>query len=426
MRKPTGARKIISGALAAVLSAVLLLAFAGVAHAGPSSGTVEARFLSSAAPGSTVQLTISTREPAVPNPVYEPRPLDQGYFAVSYDPAVLSFVGRQNAGSCTVTQAGYAGGLAQAECPESYAGRGAVKTDVFTLRVAAGAQPGTAQAYVSVEYSTVNASATPVLTIGRPSVPRIVGHVPPVSDTEAIGQGCADVMFVGVRGSGQTQSWGGEVSVVANQVDRLLPRSISLRQVYINYTAASVTSIATNGYGQYFDSIADGQNRLTRLLTRAATSCPDEKWILAGYSQGALVVNLASRGWGGDKHLAAVNLIADPNRFPGRDGMDFGSAGANRGVYAAGMEIATPLPRALEDKTFNICNKMDVVCDTTNRSYAPLLPLLLAGGPLGGLAGGSLVKGGVDAHLAYARTSAHLLRAMGSHSGSDARRALGR
>jgi Cutinase len=256
--------------------------------------------------------------------------------------------------------------------------------------------------------------------------PPIVGHAAPVSHLDAYAQGCADVMLVGVRGSGQTNAWGAEVAVVANEVNRLLPRSVSLRQVWIEYSAASVQSIATDGYGQYFGSIGHGQSELTQLLTHSAMRCPNEKWILAGYSQGALVVNLASRGWAGDPHLAALALIADPNRFPNGSGVNAGTSGSDKGIYAAGMQGATSLPPALSSRTASLCNNLDIVCDTTDKVYAAMLPALLLGRSLGAKATTGVVKHGVDVHTTYTRTSHSRLLGLASTSASRARAALGR
>src|SRR5688500_17405723 len=149
--KQTGFGSLAASSLVAVVAAGLLFGTSSAAVAGPTSGTVNAQFLSSASPGGTVQLAINTTEPAVPNPVYAPQPLDQGYFAITYDPKVLSFVSHQGSGTCTVTQAGYEGGWAQAVCPEAYAGPGVMKSDIFTLRVAGTALPGTVQPHVWAE-----------------------------------------------------------------------------------------------------------------------------------------------------------------------------------------------------------------------------------------------------------------------------------
>ncbi len=45
------------------------------------------------------------------------------------------------------------------------------------------------------------------------------------------------------------------------------------RQVYVDYTAASVPSIGYAGYAQYFDSISDGETRLQARSLAAPLNC---------------------------------------------------------------------------------------------------------------------------------------------------------
>jgi len=233
-------------------------------------------------------------------------------------------------------------------------------------------------------------------------------------------------MVVGVRGSGENNGWDKEISPIAGQITVALPQSVSLRQVYIDYASASVLSIATNGYRQYFDSISDGETRLQAVLDDSALRCPHEKWVLAGYSQGALVVNQVSRYYAGSAQLAAINLVADPEREPTGEGANYGSAGHHRGIYSVvASTVASPLPSKLSAKTLSLCDANDIVCDTTAPMFGALAALVVLGGPLGGQGVLAQARIGVRTHTSYPARDFATLQQMGAVSAAMARRSVG-
>ena len=206
-----------------------------------------------------------------------------------------------------------------------------------------------------------------------------------------------------------------------------LPRSISLRQVYVEYTAAAVSTILTKGIVYYLNSIEDGELKLLSVLNYSEQHCPNEKWILAGYSQGALSVDQVSRYYTSSDHLAAVDLIADPERERTGAGQNLGSAGPHQGIYSIAFDLASPLPSEISSKTLSLCNRDDVVCDTSAPYYTALLPLLpfLVGGPISAPLAAALLKHGVDVHTEYKSRSLTQLDTIGAASAGRARRALG-
>jgi len=61
----------------------------------------------------------------------------------------------------------------------------------------------------------------------------------------------------------------------------------------VRYPALPADNILNYTRGDFVSSAFDGINELRDVLRRENARCPDEKIILAGYSQGALVVHEA-------------------------------------------------------------------------------------------------------------------------------------
>src|SRR4051794_5968672 len=75
---------------------------------------------------------------------------------------------------------------------------------------------------VSVVVSVVALNAGPVSAVTLSTLsgfpPPIQGHAKPVSDRDSLAQGCADVLFVGLRGSGEKKDFGDTIKPIAKQV----------------------------------------------------------------------------------------------------------------------------------------------------------------------------------------------------------------
>jgi hypothetical protein len=109
----------------------------------------------------------------------------------------------------------------------------------------------------------------------------------------ARGSDCADVHVITARGSTEAPgegSTGALVTQIVNASDQTVSRAA------VDYPAT-----LTN----YADSSAEGVSALTTQLTAQVRECPDQKIVLAGFSQGAHVV-LDVLGGGGDGVLGAT------------------------------------------------------------------------------------------------------------------------
>ena len=169
---------------------------------------------------------------------------------------------------------------------------------------------------------------------------------------------CAQVLFVGVRGSGEPAPYG---PTIAEFRDALARRAgpATVRQAYLDYPATAIDAIDTQTVEQaildpaaprnsYFASVAAGVGALTRLIASQAQACPDQRLLLVGFSQGAEVVarTLASHPQG-SRLLAAV-LLGDPVHYPGQNVMELDGTARNRafGLVTALMylrSVAGPL-----------------------------------------------------------------------------------
>ncbi|MGX5681857.1 cell wall-binding repeat-containing protein [Schumannella luteola] len=207
----------------------------------------------------------------------------------------------------------------------------------------------------------------------------------PVSHWDAESTACADVLFLGVRGSGEEGAYGAPIEHIRDGVrDGLgtLPGvgdARTVREVYLDYPAAAVEVIADDLqrnldnalYGiprdqwvwHYLDSIDAGAIRLHNFLAAQATRCPNEKWVLTGYSQGALVINMVLADFADYSRYGGVFLLANPGQKDSQPVTDLGTAPEN--AYGVGTLLWPDLtiPTELTGLVFSECDAYDAVCD---------------------------------------------------------------
>jgi hypothetical protein len=246
------------------------------------------------------------------------------------------------------------------------------------------------------------------------------------SSSFAIGARCADVLFIGARGSGEAfeddtgnlvdEGYGPMVETVRDGVRNELDPSLSVRQYALDYAATPIDKLADDfvntvkslaefagpAVSTFLESADIGVTRLTDVLEDSRARCPDEKWVLAGYSQGALaihsaLIDVAADGNSATRQLASTVLIADPARdsantdavpsvFHGTQtsgGKGVVTIARALGVlgFTASLDIygsLGPLPPEVREKVIEVCNDGDVVCDTSRTMPAGHLLLLNA------------------------------------------------
>lgn len=206
---------------------------------------------------------------------------------------------------------------------------------------------------------------------------------------------CQDVVFLGIRGSGEKSTegtWGMGKRVTA--VYDSFIASVTNRRIAatgIDYVAAAVPGVDSLvapdiAWEEYLNSIDSGVYKAEATLINRSNKCPDEHFVLAGYSQGAMVIHRlvfdldrAPLGTALDRILPkidAVATIADGDRVAYDDVVTSGSSpteGKDYGVGLAGYPsgasyVATNTPlssvgHGLNSRWFQVCDYGDIVCD---------------------------------------------------------------
>lgn len=123
---------------------------------------------------------------------------------------------------------------------------------------------------------------------------------------------CAELLIVGVRGSGESAGMGEKVQAAVTEVENHIGAKRSIRNVALDYPALSTDYIKTDvadalqmkSNWVYLSSVGRGTLALGEVLGDSMLKCPTERWILVGYSQGSLVIN------------NAVEHYSDPSSMP--------------------------------------------------------------------------------------------------------------
>lgn len=224
---------------------------------------------------------------------------------------------------------------------------------------------------------------------------------------------CQDVVFLGVRGSGEKPmdgKWG--MGQRVTDVYNSFTASVKNRRIAatgIDYAAAdvprlvSLTPLGATAWEGYFASIDGGVHSLEATLINRSYKCPDERFVLAGYSQGAMAIHRvvfdlsrAPLGSVLDRILPKIDAVAtigDGDRVAFDDVVTLGSSpteGQDYGVGLAGFPsgasyVATSthlsyVGHGLNSRWFQVCDYGDLVCDYGRATTAGPFPTDLIAG----------------------------------------------
>jgi hypothetical protein len=123
------------------------------------------------------------------------------------------------------------------------------------------------------------------------------------------------------------------------------------------------------GIGKFMESLIDGEGKLNEFLFDRIRQCPGERLVLAGFSQGAMVIHRSMQILGSrvTDRIDAIVLIGDGDRLPHDDGQLLGSAGAKAkgvGLWYPKFSLAGGAKfGAIGGRVFSLCNSLDIVCD---------------------------------------------------------------
>jgi len=191
---------------------------------------------------------------------------------------------------------------------------------------------------------------------------------------------CAEVFFIGARGSGQNDDAAGPLNM-GDQVERLYrlfaarvhdqPISGSNRlarsaPVGVNYPALGAFSII----GPYFDSVDEGAQDVKAKIRAITRRCGKKtRFVLAGFSQGANAVTQALSEMTPNPRIDAVVLIASPVFRQGEAGTEYGDPGpGSQGILRGLWDLA--VPDWIADRTIAVCKPLDIVCASSGFDHA--------------------------------------------------------
>ncbi|MGV0813648.1 cutinase family protein [Mycolicibacterium boenickei] len=190
--------------------------------------------------------------------------------------------------------------------------------------------------------------------------------------------GCPDVHWIGVAGSGERDDPTADAGMGRVVYNSLGDLSKWVQQDGRTMTAEAVAYPAAPvpedgdllGWGGFMSSVDAGVAALGSQYAAFTQQCPTSKVVLAGYSQGAMVVHRNLAALSGSPNLAAALLIADGDRLPTDPTVNLGTAtalpGTGKGVAQDWPILAHapgPLPVAVGSRTVSVCDRGDAVCD---------------------------------------------------------------
>lgn len=190
--------------------------------------------------------------------------------------------------------------------------------------------------------------------------------------------GCPDLHWIGVAGSGERDD-----PTVNAGMGRVVYNSLRDLNQWVQQDGRTMTAEAVAypaapvpadgdllGWGGFMSSVDAGVAALGNQYAAFTQQCPSSKVVLAGYSQGAMVVHRNLAGLSGSPNLVAALLVADGDRLPADPTVNLGTAtavpGAGKGVAQDWPILAhapAPLPATVGSRTISVCDRGDAVCD---------------------------------------------------------------
>lgn len=217
---------------------------------------------------------------------------------------------------------------------------------------------------------------------------------------------CPDVQLLAIPGTWESSATDDPHNPTANALSLMLNVTNPVRaqfpegrlDVYtVPYVAqfSNPIAIPPDGQESYNKSRTEGTQRAEQELATLAKTCPLTSYVIAGFSQGAVIAGDlaaqigANRGPVPQDLVLGVTLIADGRRDTGPGagtvvGPPLPGVGAEvalRGLNVPGITMTGPRPGfgALANRTFTICAPDDLICDAPRQALTPanLLPSVM-------------------------------------------------
>lgn len=191
--------------------------------------------------------------------------------------------------------------------------------------------------------------------------------------TSAAEGSCEDLIVLGARGSTQhpelNSGVGTEVRLVTDRLTRLL--SARSGQT-VQLEAIDYDSAATATLDAYQAHTAAGSELMTSRLRTLARTCPDSRFALLGFSQGAHIVHVTSAQMSSAlaRRVALVAMIADPWRSPGDD-IQHWSYAAKPATEPGRLGAGAPIDADLRAVAISLCVPNDEICNDLGAPGGP-------------------------------------------------------
>jgi len=173
----------------------------------------------------------------------------------------------------------------------------------------------------------------------------LIGSAGPASAVPA----CPDLHWIGVAGSGERDN-----PTINGGMGRVVYQSLQDLSRYVQHDGRTMTAEAVVypavavpadgdllGWGGFMNSVDTGVAALSGQYAAFTQQCPTSKVVLAGFSQGAMVVHRNLNALAGSPNLAAALLVADGDRLPADPTINLGTVTA---VPGAGTGVAQEWP----------------------------------------------------------------------------------
>lgn len=230
---------------------------------------------------------------------------------------------------------------------------------------------------------------------GRGSEPT-PGPVPGPDQPQSQPASCPDVQVVAIPGTWESNSADDPHNPTANplslmgNVTRPLQQQFpeSRADVYtIPYVAqfSNPVALPPDGQASYNNSRSEGAQRANDVVAGMHANCPLTNFVIAGFSQGAVIAGDLAESIGADKgpvpaaQVLGVTLISDGRRDGAATavGAAPGGVGAEvalKGVNLPGISMRGPRAGfgALSDRVNTICAPGDLICDAPKAAMNPM------------------------------------------------------
>ncbi|MFJ1458926.1 cutinase family protein [Nocardia sp. N2S4-5] len=238
------------------------------------------------------------------------------------------------------------------------------------------------------------------LRLPKPTPPK---PGPPTSQPAS----CPDVQLLSIPGTWESNSNDDPHHPSANPISLMLNVSNPMRERFPDsrldvYTVPYVAqfsnpiAIPPDGQQSYNNSRSEGAGRALDELSSMAKSCPLTSYVIAGFSQGAVIGGDIAAQIGAGKgpvpadRVLGVMLIADGRRDfgPGQAAAvgpsppGVGAEVALQGLNVPGIKMTGSRPGGfgeLADRTYTICAPGDLICDAPKQALNPfnMIPSLM-------------------------------------------------